>query len=205
MKYIVHKRFKSKAICGYVNLPALTECECVDGRIVCNGKIICNERSENAHQYFSQNEDGLGMVRGKLTQSIQRTLSKRDANYQNRWDKVWSDEVCQKYKREDYEDFWLWNHDFYQADIDVLRHIAKLVGAKEDQRTISVGTWNCVAVYDRRSARNGVGVHNWPYCKYLAWPWCMGLLRCTIEHYGANLPTIFFGLDGFICSCNHIR
>ena len=105
MKYIVHKRFKSKAICGYVNLPALTECECVDGRIVCNGKIICNERSENA---------------------------KRDANYQNRWDKVWSDEVCQKYKREDYEDFWLWNHDFYQADIDVLRHIAKLVGAKED-------------------------------------------------------------------------
>ena len=80
MKYIVHKRFKSKAICGYVNLPALTECECVDGRIVCNGKIICNERSENA----------------------------------------------------DYEDFWLWNHDFYQADIDVLRHIAKLVGAKED-------------------------------------------------------------------------
>lgn len=132
MKYIVHKRFKSKAICGYVNLPALTECECVDGRIICNGKIICNERSENAHQYFAQNEDGLGMVRGKLTQSIQRTLSKRDANYQNRWDKVWSDEICQKYKRDDYEDFWLWNHDFYQADIDVLRHIAKLVGAKED-------------------------------------------------------------------------
>ena len=34
-------------------------------------------------------------------------------------------------KRKEHEDFWLWNHDFYNAGIDDLKYIAKLVGAKE--------------------------------------------------------------------------
>ena len=95
VKYIVHKRFKDKAICGDVNLPALTECESHDGFITCGGKTICCETSENAHQFFSRNDDGMGMVRGFLTQAIQKTLSKRDKNYQERWDRVWDDEVSQ--------------------------------------------------------------------------------------------------------------
>lgn len=132
MKYIVHKRFKDKAICGDVNLPALTECEC-DGAIIRHMEnLICFAMSENAHQFFAANDDGMGMVRGRLTQAIQKALAKRDDHYQERWDKVWDDEVCQPYKREDYNDYWLWNHDFFNADIDVLRHIANLVGAKED-------------------------------------------------------------------------
>lgn len=132
MKYIVHKRFKDKAICGNVNLPAMTVCEC-DGAIIRhNNKDICFVTSENAHQFFSINEDGMGMVRGKLTQAIQKTLAKRDNDYQQRWDKVWADDLCKKFKRKEYDDFWLWNHDFFNADINVLRYIAKLVGAKED-------------------------------------------------------------------------
>lgn len=131
MKYIVHKRFKGKAICGDVNLPAMTECEC-DGKIIRhNGNDICFVKSENAYQFFAINDDGMGMERGKLTQDIQRTLAKRDNDYQKRWDKVWNDMVCQPYKREDYDDYWLWNHAFFNADIDVLRHIANLVGTKE--------------------------------------------------------------------------
>lgn len=132
MKYIVHKRFKGKAICGDVNLPAMTECEC-DGNIVrCNGKDICSAKSENAHQFFTINEDGKGMERGRLTRSIQKTLAQNDEDHQARWDKVWDDEKCQPYRRKDYTDYWLWNHDFFNADIDVLKHIAKLVGVKED-------------------------------------------------------------------------
>lgn len=131
MKYIVHKRFKDKAICGYVNLPALTECESSNGVIIFNGKTLCCETSKNAHQHFARNDDGNGMLRGRLTQAILKTLSKRDAHYQERWDKVWDDEASQKYKRDDYEDYWLWNHDFFHASIDDLRHIAQLVGAKE--------------------------------------------------------------------------
>ena len=96
-----------------------------------DGKLLCVVTSENAHQFFARDDDGAGMLRGKLTQAIQKTLAKRDANYQNRWDKVWDDPACQPYKRIEYADFWLWNHDFFNADIDTLRHIAKLVGAKE--------------------------------------------------------------------------
>ena len=112
MKYIVHKRFKGQAKCGYVNLPALTECEGHDGYIFYGDKALCLETSENAHQHFAENDDNMGKVRGKLTQSIH--------------------EISQKYKRTDDEYYWLWNHDFFHADIDDLRHIARLVGAKED-------------------------------------------------------------------------
>lgn len=131
MKYIVHKRFKGKAICGEVNLPATTVCEEADGGIFCDGRLICLAVSENAHQFFARDDDGAGMLRGRLTQAIQRTLSKRDANYQDRWDKVWDDPTCQPYKRIEHADFWLWNHEFFNADIDTLRHIARLVGVKE--------------------------------------------------------------------------
>ena len=132
MKYIVHKRFRDKAICGNVNLPAMTVCEC-DGAIIRhNGHGICFVKSENAHQYFAINEDGLGMKRGKLTQAIQKTLAKRDDAHQHRWDLVWEDELCQRYKRKEYADYWLWNHDFFEADIPSLQYIASLVGAKED-------------------------------------------------------------------------
>jgi len=131
MKYIVHKRFKGKAICGEVNIPAMSVCECIGAFITYNNKTICYATSENAHQYFAIDEDGMGMVRGRLTQAIQKTLANRDKQYQERWDKVWDDPVCQRFKRKDHEDFWLWNHDFFNTEINVLRYIANLVGAKE--------------------------------------------------------------------------
>lgn len=128
---VLNRRFKDKAICGEVNLPAMTMCEEANGYIFHGDKLLCVVTSENAHQFFARDDDGAGMLRGKLTQAIQKTLAKRDANYQNRWDMVWEDPTCQPYKRIEYADFWLWNHDFFNADIDTLRHIAKLVGAKE--------------------------------------------------------------------------
>ena len=109
----------------------MTMCEETNGYIFYGDKLLCVATSENAHQFFARDDDDAGMLRGKLTQAIQKTLAKRDANYQNRWDKVWEDPTRQPYKRIEYADFWLWNHDFFNADIDTLRHIAKLVGAKE--------------------------------------------------------------------------
>jgi hypothetical protein len=131
MKYVAHRRFRSKAICGDVNIPAMTVCECQNGVIAYNGKPVCLATSENAHQFFAIDSDGMGMVRGQLTQAIQRMLSKRNARYQERWDKIWGDAACQPYKRAEYEDYWLWNHGFFNADVDALRHIANLIGAKE--------------------------------------------------------------------------
>lgn len=131
MKYIVHKRFKDKAICGVVNIPAMTELDCVDGVISYNGNVLCFDTSENANQFFARNDDGNGMLRGRLTQAIQKRLAKRDKQYQERWDKVWDDPACQPYRRAEHDTHWLWNHDFFNAEVDVLRHIANLVGTKE--------------------------------------------------------------------------
>lgn len=134
MKYIAHRRFRGKAICGELNLPAMTEVECENGVIFCGKRIICSDHSENAHQFFARNDDGHGMERGRLTQAIMKTLAKRsgrdDEAYQERWDRVWADPVCQPYKSDKHADYWLWNHEFFNAGIDVLRHIAELVGAK---------------------------------------------------------------------------
>lgn len=135
VKYITHRRFKGVALCGNVNLPAGTELELINGVLVHDGRPICKVTSENAHQYFACNEDGCGMLRGNLTHAIQNTLAKRngrdDPEHQARWDKVWNDPVCKKLRRKEHGDYWLWSHEFFEANIMTLRHIAWLVGAKE--------------------------------------------------------------------------
>ncbi len=134
VKYIAHRRFKDVALCGNVNIPAGTEVELDHGILVWKDRPICKVTSESAHQYFACNEDGCGMLRGKLTQAIQNTLAKGDSNdakHQERWDKVWNDPACKKFRRKEYKDYWLWNHDFFEANIMELRHIAWVVGAKE--------------------------------------------------------------------------
>lgn len=120
-----------------MNLRATTECESIDNVICLDGKELCVTTSQNAHDYFARNDDGQGMLRGTLTQNIMKALHtdndpRTDTVYQAKWDKVWDDALCQQYKRIEYADFWLWNHDFYNAPIEDLRYIAKLVGAKED-------------------------------------------------------------------------
>ena len=131
MQYITHRRFKDNAICGQINIPAITICESANGTIYFNGRPLVFTTSENAHQFFARNNDGQGIKRGQLTQAIQNKLAKRDSAYQSRWDKIWDDALCQRYNRKEYDDFWLWNHEFFNADIEDLKYIAKLVGAKE--------------------------------------------------------------------------
>ena len=127
MQYIVHKRFKAQTLSGMVNLPALTLCSCIDNVIYHSDNPLCFATSENAHQFFAINDDGNGMERGNLTQSIQKSLAKRNAKHQTRWDRMWEDKLCQKYKRTDHADYWLWNHEFFNAPIKDLRYIEKLV------------------------------------------------------------------------------
>ena len=72
---------------------------------------------------FARNDDGNGIVRGELTQKIIKVLAKRDNNYQKRWDKIWSDMSLLKFKRDEFDDYWLWNHEFYNAKIEDLKYI----------------------------------------------------------------------------------
>lgn len=128
MKYITHKRFKSLALCGErLNLSYGTEL-LADGDILTtlDGKAVCSCKSENAKLYFARNDDGHGLDRGRLTAAIIKTL----ASHPSCWDKIWVDAVCRKYKRTDHADTWLWDHDFYNADMNDLRYIAGLIGGK---------------------------------------------------------------------------
>lgn len=127
MNYIAHRRFKNVAICGCVNIPATTECEEHNGIIYYEKKPICLITSENAHTYFAVNEDGEGLRRGTIIHTINTLLRRKDKCYQDRWDKVWNDELCQKYKRHEHLDHWLWNHEFYNADIGDLEYIENLI------------------------------------------------------------------------------
>ena len=130
MEYVVHKRFKTKAICGNVNIPAKTTCAERGGVIYYGEKPLCVISSDNAYKYFARNDDGRGLERGRLTRAITSTLEKRDEQYQERWDRVWNDPACRQFKRKNDDDYWLWNLAFFNAEIFSLEHIADLVGCR---------------------------------------------------------------------------
>ena len=126
MKYLVTKRFKTKAICGEVNLAYGTECFSQGNVIYRQDKQpLCLITSENAHMYFTVNDDGLAKERRQLIEDIAKLLS--DKEMEKRWDVVWNDLTCRKYKRKEFADFWLWNHDFYGASLDDLQYIKKIL------------------------------------------------------------------------------
>lgn len=127
MKYLVTRRFKTKAICGEVNLAYGTECFSQGNVIYRQDKQpLCLITSENAHMYFTVNDDGLAKERHQLIEDIAKLLSD-EKRMEKRWDVVWNDLTCRKYKRKELADFWLWNHDFYGASLDDLQYIKKIL------------------------------------------------------------------------------
>ena len=127
--YLARKRARFEGICGHVNIPYGTALICQDGFLMHQNKPLCGITSQNAYDFFSQNDDGMGRERGDLVGRILSKLQKRDSGYQARWNKVWEDARCQKYKRPEHEDHWIWNFDFYNGPVEDLRHIAGLIGA----------------------------------------------------------------------------
>lgn len=127
--YLCRKRARFDGISGQVNIPYGTALICQDGFLMHQNKPLCGITSQNAYDFFSQNDDGMGRERGDLVGRILSRLQKRDSGYQARWNKVWKDARCQKYKRPEHEDHWIWNFDFYNGPVEDLRHIAGLIGA----------------------------------------------------------------------------
>lgn len=155
MTYLVTRRFKAKTMSGTVNLPYGTACELRGETIYHSGKPLCFVTSENAHNYFSRNDDGQGERRGELVREIMGRLtlpkvrhkpdpkyplaepfmsSKEVAHYnaaynacQEAWGRVWDAPDIRKYKRVEFADYWLFNHDFYNAPVEDLEHILKIV------------------------------------------------------------------------------
>ena len=126
--YISRRRAKFKGINGLVNIRYGTELDASGEFILYNGAPMCAVSSQNAIDYFSQNDDGCGLQRGELVQKITLTLEKNDANHQKRWDRVWESGLCKKYKRPDFDEYWLWDQSFYEAPICDLVMIQNIVG-----------------------------------------------------------------------------
>ena len=125
--YIVRRRARFLSICGPVNLPYGTEVSSDGAFLTVNGEKLCSITSQNAYDFFSRNDDGHGLERGKLVQDIRRTLERRDAKHQARWDALWADAGANRLRRADHKDFWVWNHNFYNADVNELRRIRLLL------------------------------------------------------------------------------
>lgn len=138
VQYVARRRARFRGCNGQqVNIPYGSILVAQDGFLLWEGQPLCVDTSQNAHDYFSRDDDGQGMERGKLVASILAQLgtppnaeTETRKERQVRWDKVWADSLCQRYKRLEHETHWIWNHDFYNAPVADLRHIAALVGAK---------------------------------------------------------------------------
>lgn len=152
MKYIAHRRFRGVDLNRkYVNIPFGFECESSNGILYYNGSWLMTERSSNCYQYFARNDDGNGLQRGKLTHEILtmlrplsyprkvppqwEVLSQRQINavatkngfLRSAWDRIWDDPRLRKFKRIEFADDWIWNHEFYNAEISDLEYIINLI------------------------------------------------------------------------------
>ena len=127
MKYITTKRFKQKGMGQDFNLPFNTECEVINNTICYKNIPICYTTSQNAYDYFSRNDDSQGLYRSQLVQRIIKTLSNRDEQYQDRWNRLWANTKLYKFRRKDFNDYWIWGYEFYNADIQDLEYIYNLI------------------------------------------------------------------------------
>ena len=128
MKYFTRKRARFESFFGSVNIPYGTVLDSDDTCLLYDGKQICAKISENATKFFCSDDDGQGEERGKLINQIEEILrDSGDKFHQDRWDKIWDADFCQKYKNPNFEDFWLWNLDFYSADISDLKKILGMI------------------------------------------------------------------------------
>ena len=131
-RYIARRRARFDGISGQVNIPYGAVLEVRDGLLYWKGEQLCATTCQNAYDFFSQDDDGQGRERGALVTAILARLrpkNERD-NCQGRWDKVWGDSLCQRYRRPEHKDRWLWSYDFFNAPVCDLQHIAALIGAK---------------------------------------------------------------------------
>ena len=103
-RFIARRRARFVGIDGRVNIPYGTVLSNQGGFLIHQNKRVCTVSSQNALDYFVQDDDGAGDLRGKLVDSIQRCLDRPES-----------------------EDYWLWARAFFDAPIFDLQAIAALV------------------------------------------------------------------------------
>lgn len=128
MNYIVHRRFKGKALCGeFLNIPYGTEL-ILDGDFLKtkDNKLICAVNSENAKIHFSDNTDGKGLLRGKLTYAIAYSKKGMTPDGGFRFTEKQRNIIIRHYQRflNPEHDFIIFNNKFFSASVDELKEMA---------------------------------------------------------------------------------
>ena len=128
MKYICHRKYRQKGASGRKYFfKRGVELETIGGFIEFNGGAVCGVSSEDAHKYFSRNDDGFGLMRGELTYAI--AYKKRKPNEDNEF-RFTPEEI--EMLRTEYP-FWLkddsetilFNDDFFNAEVEELKTLLK--------------------------------------------------------------------------------
>lgn len=132
--FVAVRRAKFRGISGPVNIPRGTRLqESNGGVLVLDGRLVCTVNGARGRDFFALDDDGQGILRGSLTCAIRNKLQCRGKDYQARWNRIWGSLMCKRYQNPDHEDHWLWNQAFYEAPIQDLQSIARLVGARSKE------------------------------------------------------------------------
>lgn len=131
-KYMVRKRLRGiDTEKKEVNIPYGTIIECKAGWIRYRGRVLCFEDCQMQKDYLVQANSPNPKERATAIEDILYLL-RRPGNhatpkevqaYDSRWKEIWDDPNLQKYRREDFEDYWLWNNKFYDAEYVELLYI----------------------------------------------------------------------------------
>ena len=134
MKYICHKRFKKKGASGKdYNISRGAELETVGNFIALGSEAVCTVNSFDAFYHFARNDDEKGLERGELTFAI--AFSDRKPNKDNgyRFTPEQQEIICKEYSHFIVKDmeYIIFNYDFFNAEIEVLKEIADKLFGKE--------------------------------------------------------------------------
>ena len=116
MEYITHLRFKGKDLNGKsVLITRGKKLNCINGYLYFEERPICVYRSECARQHFAINDDGQGMTRGDLIESIAYSNHGMTDNQidllKSKWNKFLNME----------HDVIIFNEDFFISEVSELK------------------------------------------------------------------------------------
>lgn len=145
--FIARKRYKGLSLNKMnLNIPMRSELFCEAGVLFYKDIPVAFATSQVSLDYFTENDDGEGMKRGKIIEEILSILVNKPNNSEsdNRkrleaWDRVWSSEFCVPFKREDHSDFWLWNYEFYNTSVNNLKIILQIVKGGKNVSNLQTG------------------------------------------------------------------
>lgn len=126
-EYVAIEDFCGNGIGGFFTIKKGDKCTATEKVIFYKKIPICLISSQIAFDFFSRNDDGEGVYRGEIIKQIKSNLSERNQKYQIRWNRIWREKWVRVYKKERPNNFWVWNFDFYNAEIDSLIRILRLI------------------------------------------------------------------------------